>query len=195
MKANFKRTLALLLIPLLAVGFLSGCGKKKAPAEPEGLPAQAEIDDVVEVRITRENLFDYFEYKEFPTEVKGENNGEISNVQVAYGLALREGWTAANDPKRKDTLRVDFTADQVVNAGRFTVDFQTLQWSGTPSSTERRQISEKLVFWPKGDRTSVWTFGNFSDSYILYLENFTVTSASGTVYLKSTGLTEQTENS
>jgi len=195
MKGNIRRAWALLLALLLAAACLSGCGKKKAPAEPEGLPAQSEPDDVVEVRITRENLFDYFEYREYPSEVKGENNGEISNVQVAYGLALREGWTAANDPKRKDTLRVDFTADQVVNTGRFTVDFQTLHWSGTPSSTERRQVSEKLVFWPKGDRTSVWTFGNFSDSYILYLENFTVTSASGTVYLRHAETAEQTENS
>lgn len=183
MKKKLTRAAALLTAALLLLS-LVGCGKKTSPAEPEGLPAQAEDDGVVEVRITRENLFDYFEYREYPSEVKGENNGEISNVQVAYGLALREGWTAANDPKRKDTLRVDFTADQIINSGSFTVDFATLQWNGTPSSTERRQISEKLVFWPKGDRTSVWTFGNYSDSYILYLENFTVTSASGTVYLR-----------
>ena len=183
MRTFIRRAAALLLALALAVS-LGGCGKKKTPAEPEGLPAgQTAESDVVEVKITRQNLFDYFEYREFPTEVKGENNGEISNVQVAYGLALREGWTAANDPKYKDTLRVDFMAEQVVNSGRFTVDFETLQWYGDVVTTERRQISEKLVFWPKGDRTSVWTYGNYSDSYILYLENFTVTSASGTVYL------------
>lgn len=181
MKHSLTRAALLLLAGLLAMS-LAGCGKKK-PSEPEGLPALSENSSVVEVKITRENLFDYFEYREFPTEIKGENNGEISNVQVAYGLALREGWTAANDPKHKDTLRIDFTADQVVNSGSFTVDFETLQWSGVPSSTERRQISQQLVFWPKGDRTSVWTYGNYSDSYILYLENFTVTSAGGTVYL------------
>ena len=184
MKNSILRALCLLLC-LLLVCTLGGCGKKRAEPVQEGLPADAESDDdVVEVRITTANLYDYFEYKEFPSVFRGETNGEISNVQVAYGLALREGWTAANDPKRKDTLRVTFTAEQVVNSGRFTVDFETLQWSGTPVSTEHRAISEELVFWPKGDRTSVWTFGNYSDSYVLYLEHFTVTSASGTVYLR-----------
>ena len=139
---------------------------------------------MIEVKITPANLYDYFEYREFPTTFRGENNGEISNVQVAYGFALREGWTAANDPRHKDTLRITFTAEQVVNQGSFTVDFDTLQWSGTVYSTERKTVEEELVFWPKGDRTSVWTFGNYSDSYVLYLENFTVTSASGSVYLK-----------
>ena len=182
MKRSLLRALCLLLCLLLAAS-VSGCGKRSEPV-PEGLPADAAEDDVVEVRITMANLYDYFEYKEYPAVFRGETNGEISNVQVAYGLALREGWTAANDPKRKDTLRVTFTAEQVVNSGRFTVDFETLRWSGTPSSTERKAVSEELVFWPKGDRTSVWTFGNYSDSYVLYLEHFTVTSASGTVYLR-----------
>ena len=160
-----------------------GCGSRAEP-EPEGLPADAVREEFLEVKITPANLYDYFEYREFKTEVKGENNGEISNVQVAYGLALREGWTAANDPKHKDTLRVGFTAEQVINHGSYSVDYATLYYSGTTYSTERKTIEEELVFWPKGDRTSVWTFGNYSDSYILYLEHFTVTSASGTIYLK-----------
>ena len=183
MSALARRAAALLLCALLALG-LCACGKR-APAEPEGLPADLpKDDDVVEVKLTRDNLYDYFEYREFPSEVKGENNGEISNVQIAYGFALREGWTAANDPRHKDTLRIDFTAEQVINSGRFTVDFETLQWSGTPASTERKPVSESFVFWPKGDRTSVWTFGNYSDTYILYLENFTVTRVSGSVVLR-----------
>ena len=183
MKRSLLQALCLLLC-LLLVCSLGGCGKKRAEPEPEGLPADAAGDEVVEVKITMANLYDYFEYKEYPSVFRGETTGEISNVQVAYGMALREGWTAANDPKYKDTLRITYTAEQVIHSGRFTVDFDTLRWEGTPTVTERRAVSEELVFWPKGDRTSVWTFGNYSDSYILYLEHFTVTSASGTVYLK-----------
>ena len=54
------------------------------------------------------------------------------------------------------------------------------------TGTERNSITHTLKFWPKGDRTTTWTFGNYSDSYILYLENFTVTSAKGSIYLKNT---------
>lgn len=82
-------------------------------------------------------------------------------------------------------MEITFTADGVVNSGNFDVDFASLQYSGTVTGTERNSITHTLKFWPKGDRTTTWTFGNYSDSYILYLENFTVTSAKGSVYLKN----------
>ena len=82
-------------------------------------------------------------------------------------------------------MEITFTADGVVNSGNFDVDFTTLQYSGTATSTERTSITQTLKFWPKGDRTTIWTFGNYSDTYILYLENFTVISAAGSVYLKN----------
>ena len=84
-----------------------------------------------------------------------------------------------------DTMEITFTADGVVNSGSFDVDFASLQYSGTVTGTERSSITHTLKFWPKGDRTTTWTFGNYSDSYILYLENFTVTSAKGSIYLKN----------
>lgn len=178
-----KRTLIILLTVCLLLS-LCACGKEEAE-EPVQILAPLEAPNpVFEVKITLDNLYDYFEYREYPAAVKNDNGG-ISNVQVSYGLALKEGYTAANSSKYKDTMEITFTADGVVNSGSFDVDFATLQYSGTVTSTERNSITHTLKFWPKGDRTTTWTFGNYSDSYILYLENFTVTSAKGSVYLKN----------
>ena len=178
-----KRTLIILLTVCLLLS-LCACGKEEAE-EPVQILAPLEAPNpVFEVKITLDNLYDYFEYREYPAAVKNDNGG-ISNVQVSYGLALKEGYTAANSSKYKDTMEITFTADGVVNSGSFDVDFATLQYSGTVTSTERSSITHTLKFWPKGDRTTTWTFGNYSDSYILYLENFTVTSAKGSVYLKN----------
>lgn len=178
-----KRTLIILLTVCLLLS-LCACGKEEAE-EPAQLQAPQETPNpVFEVKITLDNLYDYFEYREYPAAVKNDN-GDISNVQVAYGLALKDGYTAANSSKYKDTMEITFTAEGVVNTGSFAVDFATLQYSGTVTSTERNSITHTLKFWPKGDRTTTWTFGNYSDSYILYLENFTVTSAKGSIYLKN----------
>ena len=163
MKRSLLQALCLLLC-LLLVCSLGGCGKKRAEPEPEGLPADAAGDEVVEVKITMANLYDYFEYKEYPSVFRGETTGEISNVQVAYGMALREGWTAANDPKYKDTLRITYTAEQVIHSGRFTVDFDTLRWEGTPTVTERRAVSEELVFWKFTYNFAMLDEESFSDA-------------------------------
>lgn len=178
-----KRILFTLLAACLLLS-LCACGKEEAEEPVQILAPQETPNPVFEVKITLDNLYDYFEYREYPAAVKNDNGG-ISNVQVSYGLALKEGYTAANSSKYKDTMEITFTADGVVNSGSFDVDFATLQFSGTVTSTERNSITHTLKFWPKGDRTTTWTFGNYSDSYILYLENFTVTSAKGSVYLKN----------
>jgi len=53
-------------------------------------------------------------------------------------------------------------------------------------------VSETLSFWPKGNRTSTWAFGNYSTSYILYFQNFTVTDVSGSIFIKRAEPTEET---
>ena len=180
-----RKTIALLLAAAMLLG-LSACGKKKDADDNEDTPVISPADTVMEVKISLNNLYQYFEYKEYPSAVRGEENEKIiSSVQVAYGLALREGYTAVNSPEYKDTMQVTFTADGVIKTGDFTVDFDTLQYSGTEYSVQRESVSETLGFWPEGNRTFIWTFGNYSKSNILYLENFQVISASGTVYLRT----------
>ena len=179
-----KRTLAMLLAAVMLLS-LSACGKKKEATDEEESPAASPADTVMEVKISLGNLYQYFEYKEYPSAVRGEENQNISSVQVSYGLALREGYTAVNSPEYKDTLQVTFTADGVIKTGDFTVDFDTLQYSGTEYSVERETVTETLGFWPEGNRTFIWAFGNYSKSNILYLENFQVINATGTVYLRA----------
>lgn len=177
-----KRILSLLLAVCLC-GALCGCGAGRVKAG-----GSAGDDDpagqIFEVRITLDNLYDYFEYKEYATSVK-EDDGHTSSVQISYGLALKEIYTAANSPDHHDTMTITFSADGVVNRGDFTVDFNTLQFTGTIEDTEVNPITETLSFWPKGDRTTTWAYGNYGSTYIMYLENFRVTSASGVVYLRS----------
>lgn len=167
---------------------LCACGKddESTPAEPEE-SAAVDYDRIYEVDITPENLLDYFEFKAFRADSKltdGDNAGKITSVQMSYGFALRQGYTAANDSKHKDTLKIDFTATGVVKTGNFTVDFNTLEYTGEVTSSETVPIEDSLTFWPKGDRTTTYPYGNYSDTYIIYLENFNLSSVSGKVYIK-----------
>lgn len=167
---------------------LCACGKddESTPVEPEE-SATVDYDRIYEVDITPENLLDYFEFRAFRADSKltdGDNAGEITSVQMSYGFALRQGYTAANDSKHKDTLKIDFTATGVVKTGNFTVDFNTLEYTGEVTSSETVPIEDSLTFWPKGDRTTTYPYGNYSDTYIIYLENFNLSSVSGKVYIK-----------
>ena len=180
-----KRIIALVLALTMALS-LCGCKKKnKKKDEVQAQPiATAMPNDPFEVRLTPENFFEYFDYKEYRTDVRSETDSKILSANIAYGFQLKEQYTAANDPALKDTLKVRFEAAGVVLTGEYTVDFDTLQYTGVTHDAQSSKISQELVFWPKGDRTSNWAFGNYSSSYILYLENFRVTSVSGSVWLK-----------
>lgn len=181
-----KRILAFALCAAMLL-CLCACGKKdEAPEAPQESDA-IDYERVYEVDITPGNLLDYFEFKAFRADSKltdGENAGEITSVQMSYGFALRQGYVAANDDKHKDTLKIDFTATGVVKSGNFNVDFTTLEYTGDVLSSETVPIEGSLSFWPKGNRTTVYAYGNYSDSYIIYLENFNLSSVSGKIYIK-----------
>ena len=181
-----KKTLKSAFVIFFALLFsasLYACGKKDAAEGGSAQTAEQPADTVFEVKITPENLYDYFDYKEYQTCYKDED-GNITSILTAYGFALKEGYTAANDGSHKDTMQVSFTAEGVLNTGAFSVDFSTLQYTGDVTGTETTTVSQTLKFWPKGNRTIIWNYGIYSDSYISYLQNFTVTDASGSVFLK-----------
>ena len=183
-----KKLTALLLALCMMLTLCACGGKKKEKSGGNDTPA-AETpapNEAFEVKISLENLYDWFEYKEFRADVKEENTGEVTSCTIAYGLQLREGFTAANDPKHRDTMTISFEADGLVLSGDFQVDFTPERpvYSGTTATAEHTHVSETLKFWPKGNRTTWWAFGNYSSSNIMYFESFTVTKASGNIWLK-----------
>lgn len=177
-KTRFSAVL-LLLTMLLA---LTACGREKKEETETAAPAPAG-QQIMEVRITGANFYDYFDYKEYPSYATDED-GNITACNLSYGFSLREGYTAANDPDHKDTLKVSFTAEGVSQNGDFDVDFKTLHYSGTPISEERETISETLSFWPQGNRTVSYPYGTISSSYIIMFRSFTVTQVSGSIWLR-----------
>ena len=178
-----KRWIAL----LLALGMLlslSGCGKKKKEEAPViAAIATPTPNEVFEVKLNLGNLYDYFDYKEFRADFK-QDDGTVTSCTINYGLELKEQYAAANDEAHKDTMRLTFTADGEVLTGDFDIDFDNLTFTGTAETQERVQIEEQLSFWAKGNRSTVWTYGNYSSSNIMYLENFTVTKVSGSIFIR-----------
>ena len=181
-KPVLHRMIAVLLL-LAAVCSLTACGKKEK-ADPEGSEKDSG-PQVYEVRINSSNFYDYFDYRQYPTYATDED-GNINAVTLSYGFSLRDGFHAANDPDHKDTLKVSFTAEGVAQYGEFTVDFQTLDYSGTAYSEERETISETLTFWPQGDRTVSYPYGTLSTTYIIAIRNMSVTQVTGSIWLRGT---------
>ena len=105
-----KKTLIFLFIFCLLFS-LCACGKDKADEPAPAQTVQESANPIYEVKITMDNLYDYFEYREYTTYIKNDNGG-ISNVQVSYGLARKDGYTAANSPKYTDTMEITFAGTQ-----------------------------------------------------------------------------------
>lgn len=171
-----------ILVLFLLVAVLCGCGKGKDKQKNNEDILVSAPPAFYEVDIDLNNIFDYFEFKQYPTYFKNDN-GDVTSVQIAYGLELKEGYYALNSPEHKDTMTLKFKADGIINEGEFDINYETLQYSGNISSTEYTTVEETLKFWPKGNRTTVWTFGNFSSSYVIYFQNFYVMEASGKIFI------------
>lgn len=184
-----KRFIALLLALCTAL-CLTGCKKNTAketaaltPVVPTPTP-----NEVFEVEMSLDNLYTYFDYKEYRADIRDENSSDINSSTIAYGLQLKPQFTAANDGEHKDTMILTFEADGVVMSGDFQIDFSNLSYTGTADTNERVHVSENLHFWPKGDRTTTWAFGNYSNSNIMYFESFRVTRVTGSIFLKMADL-------
>ncbi|MCR5090602.1 MAG: hypothetical protein K6C08_13960 [Oscillospiraceae bacterium] len=176
-----KKTVRVLALLLLAVLLLTGCGKEKDGGSEEGEDAVRE-PQIVEVKITGANFYDYFDYKEYQAFATDED-GNITACNLSYGFSLKPGYQAANDPEHRDTLKVSFRATGVSQYGEFDVNFITMQYPGTVYSEEHEEVQETLTFWPQGNRTVSYPYGTISSSYVILLQNFTVTAVSGSIWL------------
>ena len=189
MRLMNKNKRSVLQILLLALCLLTACGKQKEKeASEEDVPKGPEI---VEVKITGANFYDYFDYKDYPSFATDED-GNITACNLSCGFSLKEGLAAANDPDHKDTLKVSFTADVLSQHGEFSIDFQDAAAGAVPryevlwidpEGTQTGTISETLPFWPQGNRTMTWQYGFISSSYVTTIQNFTVTAVSGSIFL------------
>ena len=186
-----RRAVALLLCLGIALCLCACSGKKKA--EPSAAPAAPTPtpNEVFEVRLSPENFYTYFEYKEYRADIRDENTSDINSSTIAYGFALKPQFTAANDGEHRDSMTLRFEADGTVMSGDFQINFDDLSFTGTPAQRDHVHVSELLHFWPKGDRTTTWAFGNYSNSNIMYFESFRVTEVSGSVFLKMKDLNAQ----
>ena len=184
-----KRTLALVLA-LCMLLCLTGCRKKSKKETEPAVPAvpTPTPNEVFEVKMSLDNLYTYFDYKEYRADVRDENSSEIDSSTIAYGLQLKPQFTAANDPEHKDTMLLRFEAEGVVMSGDFQINFNDLSYTGYADTNERVHVSETLHFWPKGDRTTTWAFGNYSSSNIMFFDSFRVTQVTGSVFLKMADL-------
>lgn len=158
---------------------LCACGKDKAEAGQTDAAAQTP-PPVVEGRDHGGEYIRLFWVQGVPRLFQGWRN--VSYVQISYGLSSRR--YAANSAAYKDSMEISFTAEGVANKGSFTVDYDTLQYSGSTKARAHAGFNT-LKFWPKGSRTVSYPYGNYSGNYIIYLENFTVTSVSGSIFLKN----------
>ena len=184
---NRSLKLFAVLALLLAFCALSACGRNRDA--PEETPSGPQI---AEVRITGANFYDYFDYKDYPAFATDED-GNITSCELSCGFSLKEGLVAANDPDHKDTLKVSFTAEVLSQHGEFRIDFQDAAdgkvpryealWID-PEGTETGTVSETLSFWPQGNRTMSWQYGFLKSSYITVFQSFTVTSVSGSIFLR-----------
>ena len=189
MRLSDRKKQSVLLILLLALCLLTACGKQKEKeASEEDVPKGPEI---VEVKITGANFYDYFDYKDYPSFATDED-GNITACNLSCGFSLKEGLAAANDPDHKDTLKVSFTADVLSQHGEFSIDFQDAAAGAVPryevlwidpEGTQTGTISETLPFWPQGSRTMTWQYGFISSSYVTTIQSFTVTAVSGSIFL------------
>lgn len=189
MRLMNKNKRSVLLILLLALCLLTACGKQKEKEASEEDVSKG--PEIVEVKITGANFYDYFDYKDYPSFATDED-GNITACNLSCGFSLKEGLAAANDPDHKDTLKVSFTADVLSQHGEFSIDFQDAAAGAVPryevlwidpEGTQTGTISETLPFWPQGNRTMTWQYGFISSSYVTTIQNFTVTAVSGSIFL------------
>ena len=186
-----RRVVALLLCIGLAL-CLTACGKnKKAEPAPVSAVPTPTPNEIFEVRLNPENFYIYFDYKEYRADIRDENTSDINSSTIAYGFELKPQFAAANDPEHRDTMTLRFEADGTVMSGDFQINFDDLSYTGTAAEREHVHVSELLHFWPKGDRTTTWAFGNYSNSNIMYFDSFRVAEVSGSVFLKMKDLNAQ----
>ena len=157
------------------------------------------IPDIVEVAVTTENFFDYFEYKEYVDEslTMRDEAGNITNLFVIYSYVLKDGYTLAAVKAADCAVAADITYEYITYGYPENVDFVNRTFTKAEDGTE---ISESLDITLQGklvDHGTVieglgaeeqvyeitlpaFMFSNFA---VQELRSVELVSAGGTLYL------------
>lgn len=152
---------------------------------------------VIEVQITSENFFDYFEYFDFPesrTYEHKDSDGNITYLSAPSGFLLRKGYMLAEEMQDECSVEIEVRFDEhrFAHNGGITVDMDALTYSvtGRPSYVESYDeiCTGTINFSP--DTYYIYihcptTLGNGKDhsTFIIIQDTIELVSASGTLYL------------
>ena len=149
----------------------------------EAVESRRPVPPVTEVKISMDNLWDYFEIREERFEQK-DAYGNLKDLSINYRLLLKEEFSLAEGDAYPNSLAVGYEYDNVVKAYQGgTLDFENWTCDGYNGYQDTTRKSEMLDYEGK-QLYFEYIFKESSEfSSIQRAENLEFLSAEGTLFL------------
>ena len=151
----------------------------------EAVNALRPAPKIIEVEITMDNLWDYFEITEQRNEEK-DAQGNLISLHINYLLSLREEYTLAKGDEYPTDVVVGYEYDSSFSSyfKPCSVDFDNFTCNGSAWANETNHESKQVRFPQNKWVYDVYATNNPNyDATIQTVSNFEVLNASGTLYL------------